>query len=274
MGDSDERDGRGQADKQRRRRVPRWTIAFLRALERCGEVRAAAEDSGIDHSTAYARRRSHEEFAAAWAAALDAHARRRAETTEPLRPAPPVAATGETLIAGGQVRRAGPGRWSAARERAFLEALAGEANVKRAAAAAGVSPQALYRRRLKDRHFAAAWDCAVELGKVRLHALLVALAERQFDPDSLPVGEGEPRISAAEGLRLLALGGGPARAVEPEPDEERAFGGKTHDEACQSIIGRLERLNARHRAEKEAEGWTWCEEHDSLIPPGWSRQAP
>jgi hypothetical protein len=34
-----------------------WVIPFLRGLERTGEVRAAALDAGIDHSTAYARRR-------------------------------------------------------------------------------------------------------------------------------------------------------------------------------------------------------------------------
>jgi hypothetical protein len=33
-------------------------------------VRAAAVDAGIDHSTAYARRRAHPEFAEAWDAAL------------------------------------------------------------------------------------------------------------------------------------------------------------------------------------------------------------
>jgi len=52
-------------------REPRWVVAFLRALERTGEVRAAAWDAGIDFSTAYARRRVHREFAAAWAAALE-----------------------------------------------------------------------------------------------------------------------------------------------------------------------------------------------------------
>ena len=55
------------------RQAPRWTIAFLRALERSGEVRAAAKDAGIDFSTAYARRRAHAEFAERWAAALEAH---------------------------------------------------------------------------------------------------------------------------------------------------------------------------------------------------------
>jgi hypothetical protein len=49
----------------------------LRALERCGDARASAEDAGIDHTTAYARRKAHADFGAAWAAALAAHKARR-----------------------------------------------------------------------------------------------------------------------------------------------------------------------------------------------------
>src|SRR5947209_438036 len=59
-------EGRGA----RARKPPRWVIAFLRALERTGEARAAAEAAGVDHSTAYARRRTHADFALAWAEAL------------------------------------------------------------------------------------------------------------------------------------------------------------------------------------------------------------
>ena len=52
------------------RKAPRWTIAFLRALERGGEVEAAARDAGIDKTTAYLRRRTHSDFAQAWDEAL------------------------------------------------------------------------------------------------------------------------------------------------------------------------------------------------------------
>src|SRR4051794_41524035 len=54
-------------------KAPRWTIAFLQALARTGDVRAAAEDAGIDHSTAYARRRAYAEFAGLWRGGLVAH---------------------------------------------------------------------------------------------------------------------------------------------------------------------------------------------------------
>src|SRR5438105_4781179 len=63
------------------RKIPRWTTAFLRALERTGEAQAAAKDAGVDKSTAYARRRAHAEFAQAWAEALRAH-HARAEAEE------------------------------------------------------------------------------------------------------------------------------------------------------------------------------------------------
>src|SRR4051794_34833569 len=49
-----------------KRKPPRWVIPFLRALERTGEVRTAARDAGVDHSTAYARRKAHADFAADW----------------------------------------------------------------------------------------------------------------------------------------------------------------------------------------------------------------
>lgn len=59
-------------------------VPFLRALKRTGEARTAAKDAGIDHTTAYARRRTHAEFAVAWKAALTAHedAKARAEAEE------------------------------------------------------------------------------------------------------------------------------------------------------------------------------------------------
>ena len=63
----------GTGKSRTTKRIPRWTIAFLRALERSGDVRASAEDAGIDHSTAYARRRAHAEFAIAWDEALCSH---------------------------------------------------------------------------------------------------------------------------------------------------------------------------------------------------------
>src|SRR5437763_16742767 len=62
-----------------KRKAPRWVIPFVRALARTGVAREAAKDAGIDHSTAYERRKAHAEFAADWAAALRMHAILKAE---------------------------------------------------------------------------------------------------------------------------------------------------------------------------------------------------
>ena len=66
------------------------------------------------------------------------------QTPPPLRCPPPHRVRDrEELLAttalGGQVKRVGPGRWTAAAERRFFDELAATANVKRACAAAGVS---------------------------------------------------------------------------------------------------------------------------------------
>src|SRR5438045_8695505 len=63
---------------EREKKAPRWVIAFLRALERTGKVRASAEDAGIDHTTAYLRQRTHADLAAAWKEALEKHRAERA----------------------------------------------------------------------------------------------------------------------------------------------------------------------------------------------------
>jgi hypothetical protein len=155
---------------------PRWTIAFLRALERTGNARAAAEDAGIDHSTAYARRKVHEEFADAWDAAVYRYAvakeAREAEEIARLKKAPPPhfvrspspAKAGEDVFADGQVKRAGRGRWSKAKEAIFFEELAATANASRAAAAVGMSKNAVLQRRLRHPVFAVWVRCEAPAG--------------------------------------------------------------------------------------------------------------
>ena len=61
--------GRG-SERLKARKPPRWVAPFLRALERGGDVRRAAFEVGVDHTTAYNRRKVHADFAAAWAEAL------------------------------------------------------------------------------------------------------------------------------------------------------------------------------------------------------------
>ena len=70
------------------RKAPRWAAVFLRALAGCGEVRWAAAMAGVDFTTAYLRRKTHAEFAGAWAEALAAFgAKEEVEEPSP-RPSP------------------------------------------------------------------------------------------------------------------------------------------------------------------------------------------
>ena len=193
------------------RREPRWVTAFLRALERTGQARAAAVDAGIDYTTAYARRRAHGEFAGAWTEALAAHAARvKAEEeaeiealktdpstiSSPRNGPPPRAELREDLhVAGGQVRRAGAERWSKRKEAIFFEELAATANATLAADAAGVSSSAVFARRLKHPLFAAKWDAVVRTAKASIDLYLVEETKKSFDPATLDTGDVKPRVT-------------------------------------------------------------------------------
>src|SRR4029078_10169423 len=82
--------------------------------------------------------------------------------------------------------RAGPGRWSAKSERAFLAELTATANVAAAARAAGVSPTASYNRRRLWPAFAEAWKDALAEGYVRIETLLIHAATVALDPEPSP----------------------------------------------------------------------------------------
>src|SRR5687767_14843671 len=138
------------------RREPHWVKLFLRELERTGNVRISAERAGIDHSSAYQRRRRHAGFAERWEQAVA----RFKETPPPsfakaTDGPPPPDKLGEELVVhpDGKLIRAGPGRWNRAAERVFLATLAETANVRQSAKAAGFSTVTIGARRLKDPQF-------------------------------------------------------------------------------------------------------------------------
>ena len=81
--------------------------------------------------------------------------------------------------------------WTAARQRAFLEALAETANVTESAMAAGMSVSSAYRFRRGGRGaaFAAGWDAALEIGGQRLGDLAVARATRGMSTPVFREGE-------------------------------------------------------------------------------------
>ncbi len=107
--------------------------------------------------------------------------------------------------------------------------------------------------------------------------LLIAAAQKSLDPDLLGEGDEPPKVSVAEAISILksreaktggAAGAGGGRGwIEPEADEAEG----DYEQACESIIGKLERLGERDRAEKSEGGWSWCDEHRVMVPPGWGR---
>ena len=66
--------------------------------------------------------------------------------------------------------------WTAAKQKAFLEALAESCNVKLAAKKAGVSTSMAYVRRGRDANFRAGWDRALATGYAQLEMMLLERA--------------------------------------------------------------------------------------------------
>jgi hypothetical protein len=282
------------------RKPPRWVTPFLRALARTGQARAAAEDAGIDYTTAYARRKAHAEFASLWRGALAAHAQfvKRDEDEEiraleqnpstihssvngpcDARLSPgqsarlgPPAELGEELVAsGGQMKRAGHGRWSQAKERIFFEELAATANARRAAKAAGVSTNAVLARRLKHRVFRAKWEAIVATARSSIDLYLVEASNQTFDPEALDTGEVHPKVTISEAIKISQRPGGAAVRGAPvaEPEWDEIEPSNPTDEVCERLLGKLKRMHKRDIVDKQAAGWSYDESYDVLIPPGW-----
>lgn len=216
--------------------------AFLAALRRTGNARAAARQLGVHRATFTKRRAKHPGFAAAWDAALAiAHAHLNAASAragEPRRAAE--AAAGDAIAEpriirtrGGrlQLRRARPGGLTRAAEQAFLAALGATANVRLSAAAAGFSHAAFYHRRRTSAGFAREMRLALEQGYERLEGALLESAMpasyaddawRHNDPPPLPP------MSTAQALQLLYLHQKEAR-LWSEPDHIKRRRGESSE---------------------------------------------
>lgn len=148
------------------KREPHWVKLFIRELSQAGNVRLAAERAGVDFTTAYGRRKRHAEFADRWEGALAAHRNAAPDPStisssdERVHHAPGMAARAHSRSPGKlseefSVRPDGKGiKSSEARggkraEERFLTELPLSANVRRAAAAAGFSPVAVYKSGLR-----------------------------------------------------------------------------------------------------------------------------
>jgi hypothetical protein len=188
---------------------------------------------------------------------------------------PSPANAGEDWVgSGAQLRRAGHDRWNQRKEKLFFDELAATANVKRAAKAAGVSPNAVYQRRMRDAHFRAKWAAVLETGRASIEMHLVEAANRSFEPEELEVGDAPPKVSVAEAIRIVQVHGSKKQQeMLPHPLDEQAAAMSPDDfeQVRERLLKKLKRLSARRRREQLEEGWTLDEEHDRMIPPGWVR---
>ena len=215
-----------------KRREAEWREPFLAALANGASIKGAASAVEVCHTTAYGARGR---FAARWGAALG-EGRRKLERGDP----PPLAPS--EIVRSSRhgrpcVMRVGPDRGSAAKQAAFLAALAEGANVRRAAAAVSMSTTSLYARRQREPAFAEGWAAAVRDGYLDVEALLIENAKAVLGdaPRRLPKGQ-ERRLvddmTVANAINMQKLHrasvkGGAAqrydwRAAVPDIEEVRA----------------------------------------------------
>jgi hypothetical protein len=258
------------------KKSPQWRKVFLSALARTGNARASAVEAGIDVRTAYDHRIKDAAFAARWAAALAKFkARPAGRGGKPGK-------TGELVLRrtrhGDKLVRAAPGRWCARVEGTFFDTLELTGCVWTAAAAAGISTQALYERRKAYPEFAERWDEIVARAAQQLPGLLQTAAVVSLGPDAgAGAGAGRggkrrgrgrlPRVSVDQAIRISRLkgpGAGERRRGGIGPDRRVA----SIEELQAELMKLLGMMNRRNRKRRLAQGWTEADE-DVWIPPGW-----
>jgi len=134
------------------------------------------------------------------------------------------------------------GDWTSAREDKFIEALTDSCNITHAAAEAGVSVSAAYRRRASDASFRAAWKRAVSVGYSQLEMMLLERALHGVEkPVSARAGESGlmRQYDDRTALALLRHHREAAEAAEQEVDANELA------EATERIIARLKKLKER-----------------------------
>lgn len=240
------------ARRKRGRGAPVWVRAFLAGLGRTGNVGTAALLAGVDKSTAYLRRKADARFAARWETALAA-----GKAAAGQRKRPPKRVPVELILRDGKQGprfvRVAAGRWSAAVEARFLAMLARTGCVRWAAAAAGMSTNALYCRRKAYPGFAADWAAAEAVARERVPALLSSASIATFDPEVAEelAGEDLPKVTIAEAIQIARLKGmGPAEAARAQSGRTRPL--PSIEQVRDEILRRIAAIR-RHR---EA-GGTW-----------------
>jgi hypothetical protein len=214
-------------------------------------ARAAAENAGVDHTTAYVRRRAHEDFADAWVAALERYraAKKRADETPSTIASsgngpPPSAGIPQVLsdpwslearsapdklgaefeVSGNQMKRVSGERWGARKREAYLTELAISANHRRASKAARISYEAVLKRRRKDPHLEAACKAAIEACRARAPEFLANAMAATFDPEAVldSQANGLPKVTVAEAIKIAEMKGPAGAEAEYAPPDIEA----------------------------------------------------
>ena len=94
---------------------------------------------------------------------------------------------------------------------------------------------------------------------------------------TLDTGEVEPRVSVAEAIRITQAHGSKKQQEElPDPYAEQAAS-MTEDDVAElrsRLVRKLQAIKRRDRPALLAQGWSYDEEHDRDIPPGWVKIDP
>ena len=162
------------------------------------------------------------------------------------------ARAGELMLVVGeksQLRKASNRDWSKAKEQVFLTVLAETCNVTCAAAEAGVSVSAAYRRRKADAGFRAAWLEAIGSAYQRLELVLL---ERAFVGTEKIVrrkdGSEERMVEYPNQLALTLLKMHRDTAMEASAE----FAPDDIEEVRERVMAKLERLRRREQATGDA----------------------
>lgn len=153
-------------------------------------------------------------------------------------------------LAGGkrpQMRRANRNGWTKAKEAEFLSALEATCNVRAAAAVAGISVSAAYRRRKSHAAFRVGWHEAIGLAYQRLELALIERALVGTEKVVTRRDGSEERMREypnAIALTLLRMHRDTAAdaAGEEEPDDM--------DAVRERLLNKLERLRAREATDE------------------------
>jgi hypothetical protein len=189
---------------------------------------------------------------------------------------------------GAKLARPSTRRWTAKWEAKFLHMVAGGASVAVAAEHIGFSKQAIYKRRLKDPGFAAAFEAAIGIGQVDVQSGLVVHAGRSWEPggaglEPWEVAEADKavdRMTVAERLavakmnigRQAAGGGSAGRGVPfayPDPMAIRAaeMTAEERGEVRDSIVLKLYKIRCQLMDKRRREGG--LEVGRLVLDPGW-----